>query len=149
MIAGVIVMAFVAITFGYFFGNFVLGFITTSAIDPTSTAPTQNEILLTAESEKEEKENEDGLKSTTISIPESNYTPDTQYGGLYIVQFGAFNSKANAERLKNELLDKNFHAIVTEGPPYKVQLCSQTREEAENLKKQVKDDGYIDVFIVH
>ncbi|MCK4258036.1 MAG: SPOR domain-containing protein [Halanaerobiales bacterium] len=146
LIAGVILMAFVAIVGGYFVGSFVINFATRDTIDPTSTEPITDQIQLTGKPEEEGNDN-----FTTITIPESNYTQQTQMDGLYVIQLGAFNSRVNAERLKNELLEKGYPSvIVTEGPPYKVQLrASQTRKEAEDLKKQIKEDGYVDVFIAH
>lgn len=151
LLAGVVAMAFLAVALGYLLGSWMIQFVTGSKLDPVSQ-PIINEIQISDPSDKE---------ADPLNTPDNSLTPDTRLTpntnsvqspeGLYVVQLGAFNSLANAERLRSELLDKGYvSAMVTEGPPYKVQLrASETREEADRLKDEVKQDGYVDVFIVH
>ncbi|AZR73311.1 hypothetical protein BBF96_07895 [Anoxybacter fermentans] len=145
LMVGVIVMAVTAVALGYLLGSWMIQFVTGSEIDPVTSGPIKNEVVINNQDELE------GEEPATINIPENRYTPNLEQEGLYIVQLGAFNNYANAERLRNELLEKGYTSvIITEGPPYKVQLrASKTKKEAEELKKQVKQDGYVDVFIVH
>lgn len=125
----------------YVIGNYLIPF--TKEETPISSESIENEFSITDLSTGEE--------TNIVNIPPETYTTDPQNNSLYIVQLGAFNNYNNAIRLQAELLEKGYpNAIITEGPPYKVQLgASQTRYEADQLKEQFKNDGYLDVFIVH
>lgn len=68
---------------------------------------------------------------------------------IFRVQTGAFASKANAQKLSNELKEKGFdNFIAYVAPYYKVQVGAYSvRANAENQKKALKDAGY-DCFII-
>lgn len=146
MLAGIIVMAVIAVGVGYLLGSWMINLFSGGG-DLNQAAGTNSgpEISVIDPGTQ--------VNATSPTLPDASFTPNAELEGqgLYVVQLGAFNSLANAERLKAELEAKGYPGVVvTEGPPYKVQLkASQSVEEAQNLKEQVKNDGYVDVFVVH
>lgn len=143
MALAIVVMGITAVVAGYFIGNLVINFAAGGEVAKVNTDPQKQDFIIN-DGEKEEE-------PSIINLPQNDYSPENILSNLYVIQLGAFNSRANAENFRDELLEKGYPSvIITEGLPYKVQLrASQTRAEAEQLKKQVKDDGYVDVFIVH
>lgn len=146
MLAGIIVMAVIAVGVGYLLGSWMINLFSGGGdLNQAAGNNPGSEITITDSGTQ--------VNATTPTVPDANFTPNAQQDGqgLYVVQLGAFNSAANAERLKSELEAKGYpNVVITEGPPYKVQLkASQTSEEANSLKEQVKNDGYVDVFVVH
>lgn len=143
----IVVMGITAVVAGYFIGNLVINFAAGGEVAKVNTDPQKDDFIIN----DGETDAESQPQSQIINTPQSDYSPGNNLGNLFVVQLGAFNNKANAENLRDELLEKGYPSvIITEGLPYKVQLrASQTRAEAEQLKGQVKEDGYVDVFIVH
>ena len=61
----------------------------------------------------------------------------------YAVQVGAFNNYDNALSLKNELVNKGFEVVITEGKPHKVRVGpSPEKAGAEKIKEEIETIGY-------
>jgi len=64
-------------------------------------------------------------------------------GALYRVQVGAFSSRANAERVVNQLKELGYEAIISSGPPYRVQTGAfASRDNAVRLGEELKAKGF-------
>lgn len=149
MLAGVIVMAVVAVGLGYLLGNWMIGLVAGpgSGLDQVTGTEIGSDIVVSDPGAGPVQ-----VSVPTTNVPESNFTPNTeQQEGLYIVQFGSFSTQGNAQRLREELMGKGYLNVnVTDGPPFKVQvLAGKTRSEADSMKTQARNDGYVDVFTVH
>ena len=72
------------------------------------------------------------------SVPEQ-----ARQGALYRVQVGAFSSRANAERVVNQLKELGYEAIISSGPPYRVQTGAfASRDNAVRLGEELKAKGF-------
>jgi cell division septation protein DedD len=56
---------------------------------------------------------------------------------------GAFSSRANAERVVNQLKELGYEAIISSGPPYRVQTGAfASRDNAVRLGEELKAKGF-------
>ena len=152
LVAGIIVMAVTAVALGYLLGNWMIKFVTGTEINPVASEPeVQDEIIVGEDTNTTNETEDESDEMTAINPPGNATTPSIEGGDLFVVQLGAFNKYSNAVGLRDDLLAKGYNSVmITEGPPYKVQLrAAKTREEAEDIEDQVKQDGFVDVFIVH
>lgn len=87
---------------------------------------------------------DNNTKHTWVEFKTLITKPDVKYR----VQVGAFDSRANAERLMAQVKAKGFSAfIAVEGGKYKVQVGAfANRSNADSLKAKVKAAGF-DAFI--
>ena len=155
-VAWVVVLAVAFLAIGYVAGGYLIKNLggghkpTTEVKSGQITGQVITEEGAEANANADPNANADTGTNTGTGSPEATVTPDAQQGNSqYIVQLGAFGSRENAEKLKNELIGKGYQNVtVTEGPYYKVQLSNiASKEEATQLKDQIKDAGYVDVFV--
>ncbi len=64
-------------------------------------------------------------------------------GTFYRVQVGAYSQMANAERMRDTLLDAGYPAMITSGPLYRVQTGAfASRENAQRYAQELRDQGF-------
>lgn len=157
----VIVMALLAIFVGYLLGNWLIQLVTGSSPETRQVVDkkiVEEEIIEDEETGEyiyEENDDNNSVNDSVSIIPSQEEESDEEFikeqlkGEVYVVQVGAFNNRNNAEKLQQELANKGYQAIITEGVPYKVQLgATNDREMAEKTEKEVEALGY-DAFITH
>jgi len=67
----------------------------------------------------------------------------------YMVQAGVFNSRDNAQRLKNLLEEEGFQVWITDTQPYRVHLgIFPDRRDAQEIRDEAERKGF-EVFIAH
>jgi cell division protein FtsN len=156
----VIIMALLAVFIGYLLGSWLIQLVT-GEITPQQALQEQ-EI-------NQEEVVEDNLNNTTIPDDSQNDAQNSEAqnnqnqteeqptinqenqiaGEVYVVQVGAFGSRENAERFKQELSSKGFQVtVVDDSSLYKVQLAAKSEAEAEDKKNDLDKLGY-ETFITH
>ena len=72
------------------------------------------------------------------------YTAEYKTTKLYTVQVGAYSVKSNAEKMKKQLENAKYDAILkTDGKLYRVQVGAYSKKEnAEAMQKKLKAAGY-------
>lgn len=156
----VIILAMLGLFVGYLLGNWFIQLVTGDATT-TSKSTFDNRVveeeIVVEEEEKTKKEEppatdtEDSADQTLVQEKDAsqNYATEQIKGNVFVVQVGAFGNYKNALSLQEQLKEKGFQAVITEGVPYKVQLGATTdRSEAEKTEKTVESLGY-DAFITH
>ena len=84
-----------------------------------------------------------------VPPPAEEDEPAEGYEEAYVVQAGVFNSRENAETLKNMLQGEGFEVWVTDAQPYRVHLgVYSDREKAEQIRDEAERKGF-DIFIAH
>ncbi len=154
----VIILAIFGLFVGYLLGNWFIQLVTGGTSEPSQLLNNQDEKIIEEEIILEDEETEESYSSdfnfgeeTSIEeMSQENLSTQNQLRGeVYAVQVGAFNSYNNALSLQEELANKGFQAVITEGIPYKVQLgATPDRQRAEETEKKIKELGY-DAFITH
>ena len=155
--AMVIIMALMAIFVGYLLGNWIIQLVTGEI--PQEQVFQENEIIEedTLEDEKDSEASSgqsdnviNSTKNDSGSSEENNTDKQIAAENVYAVQVGAFNSQANAEKLKQKLTAEGFQVTVTDNRPYKVLIgATDSRSEAKNTEKELEKLGYKDSFITH
>ena len=163
----VIIMALLAVFIGYLLGSWLIQLVTGDV--RTQQAAQKQEI-------NQEEIIEDNKDTETSSIPDStvnqttiptgknqtnnqlknqqnqqnqNYSQKQLAGSVYVVQVGAFSNLANAESLKQKLVNKGFQAeVVDDGSLHKVQLATTSESEAKSKENELEKHGF-KAFITH
>ncbi len=153
----VIIMALLAIFIGYLLGNWLIQFVT-GDIPPHEQVHQEQESGIEGDAEEitteEDLDLDDFIEDEEIpgdDIEEDREeTPSEDiHDSVFIVQVGAFSEQENAQRLKNELEEKNFHAVINDDDPdlYKIQMAADSENEAEKIRDELIELGYSEAFI--
>ncbi len=154
MLAGIIGMALIAVTLGYFLGNLAIDWLTT-----TSGLPYDDGVFSTTEIGTRDTDQIPGTSDTTTPtegitwdniISEQDLTDGAKdiEISLYKVQVGKFQSREDAQALQVELNALGYETFVTTEYPYTIQLGAFTeRVGAEEIFIKAQEDGY-DVSMV-
>lgn len=80
----------------------------------------------------------------SFKVATTNQSGTVSTDKIYRVQVGAFKSKSNAEKLKNELSTKGYSSFITiVSGLYKVQIGAfRNKSNAQNLVNELKQKGY-------
>ncbi|HHY99010.1 MAG TPA: hypothetical protein GX509_09760 [Firmicutes bacterium] len=156
LVVSLVIFGAIAIGLGYLLGEYALNTLVKpqpkeSVATTQSPMPTTSTSAITNGQAKEQGK-QIGKKtdtSQTVAQPEVQEGPQSPNSNLpdsvtlYRVQVGAFQERANAERLSETLKSEGYQVYVTSEAPFKVQVGAFSKEEnAQALAKQLKDAGY-------
>ena len=153
----VIIMALLAIFIGYLLGNWLIQFVTGDVPPHQQVQEESGDI--------EEEEDFEGVVTEEVDLDElieeedlgDEFTPedteDTEeqdpspeerpLDSVFVVQVGAFSDFENAQKLKQELEQHNYHVVVNDDRDfYRVQLAVDNESEAEATKEELEELGY-------
>ena len=146
----IIFLALLGLFVGYLLGNWIIQLLTGGTPAPEQLLENKvvEEELVVEDENAEESSKIYVITEDELYQNQEDFIANQIKGDVYVVQVGAFQNRNNALNLQNELTEKGFQAVITEGIPYKVQLVAKGRTDAEEMEKKIETYGY-DAFITH